>query len=79
MDQDSVAISDARANMSDLLAKVRLLRRCILLTQRGKVRAAIVPADLGEAIQQAGGPDKALEALRGQQAGARPVKHASPA
>jgi len=63
MEQESVAISDARANLTELVNSVRLLRRCVLLTQRGKVRAAIVPGELGEAIQAAGGPDAALAKL----------------
>lgn len=64
MEQDTtVAISDARANLTELVASVRLLRRCVLLTQRGKARAAIVPAELGEAINAAGGPDAALALL----------------
>ena len=63
MDDERVAISDARANLTELVASVRLLRRCVFLTQRGKVRAAIVPAELGEAVQAAGGPDAALKKL----------------
>lgn len=59
-----MAVSDARANMSDLLASVRYQRRCVLLTQRGKIRAAVIPPDLGEAIIAVGGPDAALAALR---------------
>jgi len=63
MDADSLTISEARANLSDVVARVRLLRRCALLTQRGKARAALVPAELGEAINKAGGPDAALAIL----------------
>jgi prevent-host-death family protein len=63
VDNESLPISDARANLTELVASVRLLRRCVFLTQRGKVRAAIVPAELGEAIQAAGGPDAALKKL----------------
>jgi prevent-host-death family protein len=63
VDDESVPISAARANLTELIASVRLLRRCVFLTQRGKVRAAIVPAELGEAIQAAGGPDAALAKL----------------
>jgi prevent-host-death family protein len=59
-----IAISDARANLSDLVASVRLLRRCVMLTQRGRPRAAIVPAELGDAVNEAGGPDAVLEILR---------------
>jgi prevent-host-death family protein len=65
MEDENVAISDARANLTEIVASVRLLRRCVFLTQRGKVRAAIVPAELGEAIQAAGGPDAALKKLTG--------------
>lgn len=61
--ETEVPISEARANLSELVASVRLLRRCVLLTQRGKPRAAIVPAELGEAINAAGGPDAALKLL----------------
>jgi prevent-host-death family protein len=56
-------IAEARANMSELLASVRLLRRAYFLTSRGKRQAAIVPAELGELIEQAGGPDKAAKIL----------------
>lgn len=63
VDNESLAISDARANLSEVIASVRLLRRCVLLTQRGKVRAAIVPAELGKAINAAGGPDAVLALL----------------
>ena len=58
-----VPISEARQNLSDLVSTVRLLRRCVLLTQRGKTRAAIVPAELGEMINQVGGPDVAIDLL----------------
>jgi prevent-host-death family protein len=63
MEDEQVPISEARANLSELVASVRLLRRCVLLTQRGKPRAAVVPAELGEAIIAAGGPDAALRKL----------------
>lgn len=62
---EQVPISAARANLSELVASVRLLRRCVMLTQRGKPRAAIVPAELGEAVIAAGGPDSALQILKG--------------
>jgi prevent-host-death family protein len=64
MDEGSLPISDARANLTEVIASVRLLRRCVMLTQRGKPRAAIVPAELGDAINAAGGPDAALAILR---------------
>ena len=64
METERVAVSDARTNMSELLSSVHHRRRCVLLTQRGKDRAAVVPADLGEEIEAAGGPDAALAVLR---------------
>lgn len=60
---EQVPISEARANLSELVASVRLLRQCVMLTQRGKPRAAVVPAELGEAINAAGGPDAVLKLL----------------
>ncbi|MGW6912535.1 prevent-host-death family protein [Kitasatospora sp. NPDC054939] len=59
-------IAVARANISELLASVRLLRRTYFLTSRGKRQAAVVPAELGELVEQAGGPDEAIKALTEQ-------------
>ena len=56
-------IAEARANLSELLASVRLLRSTRFLTSRGKRQAAIVPADLGELIEAVGGPDAAAALL----------------
>ena len=53
----------ARGNLSEVVATARLQRRCLFLTQRGTRRGAVVPAELGEAIQAAGGPDAALKLL----------------
>lgn len=58
------AIADARANLSELLASVRLLRVVRFLTSRGKRQAALVPAELGELVAAVGGPDAAAEILR---------------
>ncbi len=63
MDDDDVTITAARANLSEVVAAARLQHRCIFLTQRGKRRGAVVSAELGEAIQAAGGPDAALKLL----------------
>lgn len=57
------SIAETRANMSELLASVRLLRRTYFLTSRGKRQAAVVPAELGEVVERAGGPDKAAAIL----------------
>ena len=62
---EQVPISEARANLSEVVTSVRMLRKCVMLTQRGKPRAAIVPAELGEAVLAVGGPDEALKLLGG--------------
>ncbi|WP_256257106.1 GIY-YIG nuclease family protein [Streptomyces sp. MUSC 14] len=61
--EDEVAVADAKKNLSELLTSVRLLRRAYFLTSRGKRQAALVPVELGELVQQAGGPDKAAAIL----------------
>lgn len=63
MDTDQ-PIAQARANLSELLNSVRLLRRVHFLTSRGKRVAAVVPAELGEQIVEAGGPDQVLALLQ---------------
>lgn len=57
-------IAEARANMSDLLSAVGLLKRVYFLTSRSKRKAALVPVELGELIEQVGGAEKAAEILR---------------
>ncbi|OUC97814.1 type II toxin-antitoxin system prevent-host-death family antitoxin [Streptomyces swartbergensis] len=57
-------IAEARANLSDLLASVRLLKVVRFLTSRGKRQAALVPVEVGELVAAVGGPDRAAEILR---------------
>ncbi|MFJ9468348.1 type II toxin-antitoxin system prevent-host-death family antitoxin [Streptomyces caniferus] len=59
-------IAEARANLSELLASVRLLRVVRFLTSRGKRQAALVPVELGELVEQVGGIDVAAAILRGR-------------
>ena len=61
---DAIPTSEARANLSDVIASVRLLRRCVFLTRRDKPQAAVVPVELAEAVNAAGGPDAAARILR---------------
>ncbi|MFC8859308.1 type II toxin-antitoxin system prevent-host-death family antitoxin [[Kitasatospora] papulosa] len=56
-------VAEARANLSELLAAVRMLRRTYFLTSRGKRQAAVVPTELGELIAQVGGADAAATVL----------------
>lgn len=58
-------IVEARANLSELMSSVKLLRRVYFLTSRGKRQVAVVPAELGELVVDAGGPDTVAEILRG--------------
>ncbi len=65
MDTDSAEqpIAIARANLSELISNVRLLRRIYFLTSRDKRQAAVVPVELGELIHQVGGADAAARIL----------------
>jgi prevent-host-death family protein len=51
MDTETVAISDARANLTEIVANVRILSRPVILTQRGKPRAVLVPLEMFERMQ----------------------------
>ncbi|MCX5209726.1 type II toxin-antitoxin system Phd/YefM family antitoxin [Kitasatospora sp. NBC_00240] len=62
---DDVPISEARANITDVIASVRLLRRCVFLTRRDKPQAAVIPVELGQLIRQVGGVDAAAAILTG--------------
>jgi prevent-host-death family protein len=62
---DEKPIAEARANLTELIAGVRLLRRGVQLTRRGKPQAALVPIELADAAEAAGGMDAATEILRG--------------
>lgn len=61
---DDKPIAEARANLSDLIASVRLLRQGVRLSRRSKPQAALVPIELAEAAEAAGGMDAATEILR---------------
>lgn len=56
-------IVEARANLSELLSAVGLLRRTYFLTARTKRKAALVPVELGELIERVGGPNRAAVIL----------------
>jgi prevent-host-death family protein len=61
---DDKPIAEARANLSELIASVRLLRQGVQLTRRGKPQAALVPFELAQAAEAVGGMDAAVEVLR---------------
>jgi len=61
---ENVPVADARANLTDVVARVRYTRESVRLTRRGTPQAVIVPVDIGDLIEAVGGPDKAGEILR---------------
>ena len=61
---DDKPIAEARANLTELIAGVRLLRRAVQLSRRGKPQAALVPVELAQAAEAVGGVDAATEILR---------------
>jgi len=64
MADETMAISEARANLTEVVARVRLLRLRVMLTQRGKPAAIVCPAELDAAIAAVGGVDSAIAVLR---------------
>lgn len=59
-------VGQARANLTEIVHRVRLLREMVVLVNQARDRrpvAAIVPVELAEAVDKAGGPDKAAEIL----------------
>lgn len=62
--QEDLVVSEARANLTDVLSHVRLLRWTVFLLNRRTAVAAIVPIELGRLVRRAGGADRAAEILR---------------
>jgi prevent-host-death family protein len=77
-EKDDHPIAEARANLSELLSAVRLLRRSYFLTSRNKRQAALVPVELGELIEQAGGPDKVAAIIANHLSGDLGGEHKRP-
>lgn len=62
--KEDMVVSEARANITDVLSHVRLLRWTVFLLNRRTPVAAIVPIELGRLIRRAGGADRAAEILQ---------------
>jgi prevent-host-death family protein len=60
----TMAVSEARANLTEVVNAVRLQDRTVRLTRRGTQQAAIVPTDVLDLIEEAGGLERARAALR---------------
>jgi len=61
--KEDMPVSEFRANVTNALDHVRLLRWTIFLTTRGKPTAAVVPPGLGKLVRLAGGADEAARIL----------------
>jgi antitoxin (DNA-binding transcriptional repressor) of toxin-antitoxin stability system len=60
---ETMKVADARANFTELISRVRLLRWTVFLVNRRTPMAALVPIELGELIRRAGGADQAAAIL----------------
>jgi len=63
MSNRTVAISDARQNLTDLVGEIRFTRQFAVLTQRAQPRVTLLPAEFGPVVEALGGPDGAVEIL----------------
>lgn len=61
--KEDLLVSDARANLTEVVSRVRLLRWTVFLLNRKTPVAAVVPIELGRLIRRAGGADRAAEIL----------------
>jgi predicted GIY-YIG superfamily endonuclease len=65
--ENEMSLTDAKASLSELVDRVRLLRQSIVIvrpTRDRRPNAALVPVELAEAAETAGGMDAAAEILR---------------
>lgn len=51
---ENMPVSDARANITEVINHVRILRGCVVLTNRERPVAGVVPPDLALLIRRAG-------------------------
>lgn len=61
--QEDVTVAVARANITEVISRVRLLRWTVFLINRRTPMAAVVPIELGRLIRRAGGADQAAAIL----------------
>lgn len=61
---DNMPVSEARANLSEVVNAVRLQGRMVRLSRRGTPQGAVIPPDMADAIDAVGGPARAREILR---------------
>jgi prevent-host-death family protein len=68
---DDMPVSEARANLSEVVNAVRLQHRMVRLSRRGAAQAAVIPTGLADDIDAAGGIARASEILRAATGGGR--------
>lgn len=51
-DELRMGVSDARANLTEVIAKVRLLGQCVVLTRREKPQAVLVSPEFYERARE---------------------------
>jgi prevent-host-death family protein len=61
---DDMPVSEARANLSEVVNAVRLQGRMVRLSRRGAPQAAVIPTGLADDIDAAGGMARASEILQ---------------
>lgn len=61
--REDMPVSEARANITEVISHVRLLRWTVFLTNRDRPVAALVPIGLGKLIRRAGGADEVAALL----------------
>lgn len=60
---DALPIAEVRANFTEVIQRVRILRKHVFLMRRNKPQAALVPIELGDLVVEAGGADAAIALL----------------
>lgn len=61
---DVTSVSDARTNLTEVVERVKFLRRITVVMKHRKPAAALVPVELADAADDVGGPDTAVRILR---------------
>jgi prevent-host-death family protein len=59
----AVSITEARAELAELITRVRMRYQMTAITQRGRIHAAVIDPDFYDAILRVGGRDEALRLL----------------
>lgn len=61
--KEDMPVSEARANITDVIQHVRLLRWTVLLTNRDRPVVGMIPVGLAKLIRRSGGADAVAQIL----------------